>query len=72
MRALVAVQRCCSCRGTVAAEAELGAGAAAGRLIVARVELCHQNIAITNATVVAIAAAAMRSPRVRRSGAIKA
>ena len=56
----------------MAAEAELGAGAAAGRLIVARVELCHQNIAITNATVVAIAAAAMRSPRVRRSGAIKA
>ena len=72
MRPLVVVQRCCSAGGTTAGEAELGAGALAGRLIVARVELCHQNIAMNSATVVAIAAAAMRSPRVRRSGAIKA
>jgi hypothetical protein len=40
--------------------------------MVARVELCHQNIAMNTATAVAIAAAAIRSPRVRRSGAIKA
>jgi hypothetical protein len=46
----------------------LGAGVVAGRLIVARAELFHQNSAATTATTAAIAAAARRSPRVRRSG----
>ena len=71
MRTLVAVQRCVSSAGTAAGAVTAAAGSAAGWLTVARVELCHQNIAMNTATAVTIAAAAIKSPRVRRSGASK-
>ncbi len=67
---LAAVHRCVRVDGTAAAAVVLGAGEAAGRLIVARSELRHQNIAMTVSTTAAIAAAAMRSALVRRSGRI--
>jgi hypothetical protein len=46
----------------------LGAGPAAGRLLVARASLVHQISAAVATTTTAIAAAATMSPLVRRSG----
>src|SRR5690242_7513642 len=54
--------------GTCRAGVGLGAGTAAGRLVVARASLVHQINAATAATTAAMAAAARRSPLVRRSG----
>ena len=66
--ALPAVQSCLSEAGTWWASLGLGAGPAAGRLMVARASLVHQINAAAVATTVAIAAAASRSALVRRSG----
>ena len=68
VRGLAAVHSWCSVSGTTRAGIGLGAGEVAGRLIVARAELFHQNSAATTATTSAIVAAATRSPLVRRSG----
>ena len=68
-----AIRECCSAllRETTPrtrAGAAVGAGVVAGRLMVARAELFHQNRAATTTTTTAIVAAARRSPLVRRSG----
>src|SRR5579875_2694291 len=65
---LLARQSSRSAAGTARAGVGLGAGTAAGRLIVARASLVHQITAAATATTVAIAAAASRSAVVRRSG----
>ena len=54
--------------GTVLADGRVGAGVAAGLLMVARASLVHQISAATTTTTAAIAAAATMSPLVRRSG----
>ncbi len=68
VRGLVAVHSWRSVSGTTRAGTALGAAPVAGRLMVARAELFHQNRAATTTTTSAIVAAATRSPLVRRSG----
>lgn len=68
VRWLVAVHSWRRLSGTTRAGTWLGAGPEAGLLTVARAELFHQKKAATTATTRAIAAAATRSPLVRRSG----
>jgi hypothetical protein len=65
---LGAVHSCRSEAGTALADGSVGAGVAAGLLMVARASLVHQIRAATTAITAAIAAAATMSPLVRRSG----
>ena len=70
VRELGAVQRCFRSAGTATAAVGLGAVPVAGWNSVVRTELRHQTAATSTATAAAIAAAARRSPLVRRSGRI--
>src|SRR6476660_9439426 len=65
---LGAVRSCRRKLGTTFAVGSVGAGVAAGRLMVALASLVHQIRAATIATTAAIATAASTSPLVRRSG----
>ena len=67
---LGAVHSCRRAAGTDLAAVNALAGTAAGRLSVARASLVHQMTAPTIAITRAMAPAARRSPRVRRSGLI--